>query len=73
MNERVRRLDPTTLPSSGSSTPETIAIDGYDFSVVRHYCIDASMCIGNTRHLTTEVSFDGRIVYSTQTVFTRLQ
>lgn len=73
VNERIRRLDPTTLPTAGSTPAEAIAIDDYDFSVVRHFCLDATMCIGNTRHMTTEVSFDGRIVYSTQTVFTKLQ
>ncbi len=73
VNERIRRVDPTTLPTSGSTSPEALTIDHYDFSIVRHFCLDTTMCIGNSRHMTTEVSFNGQTVYRTETVFTKLR
>ena len=72
-NERTRRLDPASLPTTGSSAADTVTIGEHTFQVVQHYCRDTSMCLAFARHITTEVSFDGQVVYSTQTVFTRLQ
>lgn len=73
VNERTRRLDSATLPSSGSSAPETVTVGAYDFEVTLSYCLDSTLCLGDARHITTEVRLDGREIYSTETVFTRLR
>ena len=73
INERERRTDPAMMPNSGSSAAETVQVGDYAFQVVRHFCQDAAFCMGDARHITTEVSFDGQVIYSTQTVFTPLQ
>ena len=73
LNEQTRRLDPSTLPTSGSSTAVPVTIGDYVFDVTQEYCRDSALCLLNARHITTEVRFDGQLVYSTQTVFTKLR
>lgn len=71
--ESLRLLDPTTLPSTGSSSPEFVAVGNREFEVVRRYCVRSEYCGTESRHLVVDVSYGGRRVVSVESVFTRLR
>lgn len=71
--EAVRQDDPSSLPSSGASSPAVIAVNDREYEVVTRYCEQSTFCSTNSRHVTIEVSYAGRIVYATESVFTKLR
>ena len=71
--EARRRLDPYLFPDSGQSAPETVSLDGRDYEVIISYCVLPEFCSLNSRHLIVEVSYDGRRLYSAESVFTKLR
>ena len=70
--EALRHKDPSSLASSGSSPIEAVQVGSHEYEVVTHYCLNSSYCGSDIRHITVEVSFAGKIVYTIETVFTRL-
>lgn len=71
--EALRQSDPATLPSSGSSSVQYIDVGEHEYEVVAQYCQIPSYCGTNTRHVVLEVSFGGEIVYTVESVYTRLR
>lgn len=71
--ESLRREDPSGWPTSGSSAPDVIAINNREFEVVRSFCRSNEYCGAASRHVVIEVSFGGEVLYSVETVYTRLQ
>ena len=66
--------DPTTLPTSGNATPEDVVIENRTYTVTTYFCQTADYCAsGNNRHLTVDVAYQNEVIYSVETVFTRLQ
>ena len=71
--EALRQADPGSLPSSGSSAVQVIRVGERDFEVQSHYCLRPTYCGTDSRHLTIEVFYGGRTIYSVETVYTRLR
>jgi len=71
--EAQRRLDPSFFPESGPAPAETVSLDGRDYEVIVSYCEVPEFCSLNSRHLMVEVSYDGRRLYSAESVFTKLR
>lgn len=71
--ESLRRQDPAGWPSSGSSATEVVAINNREFEVVKQYCLSSKFCGSASRHVVVEVSYGGKVLYSVESVFTRLQ
>jgi general secretion pathway protein I len=71
--ELLRQQDPSSLPSSGTSTVETIQVGDHEYEVVATYCAEADYCSTAARHIVLEVSFAGNAVYQVETVFTQLR
>jgi prepilin-type N-terminal cleavage/methylation domain-containing protein len=70
--EALRHVDPASLPTSGSSSPQIVTVGEHEFEVVTTYCLDSSYCGTGTRHITMDVAFAGKDIYTLETVFTRL-
>ena len=71
--EALRLVDPSGLPTSGSTDPQLVTVDGREFEVVTHYCERTEYCQSDaSRALRVEVRFDGRTIYDVETVYTQL-
>jgi len=68
-----RTLDPATLPTSGSGSPEIVVVNGKSFSVTLVYCRVAALCTANSRNITAEVYYRSKKVYEVSTVFAQLR
>ena len=72
--DEIRVSNPQDLPTSGSSTPQTVVVGKNNFSVVTNYCIASEYCTSiNTRHLHLVVSHQGESIYELETVYTKLK
>jgi len=71
--EAQRRVDPSTLPTSGSSAIEVVREGDRDYEVITRYCVASAWCDFETRHLMVEVSFGPQTVLTVETVFTKLR
>ena len=71
--EAERRLDPSDLPGSGSSSLQVVREGERDYEFVVHYCTEPSWCDFDTRHLMVEVSFGTQTVLVVESVFTKLR
>ena len=70
--ETLRNQDPASLPSSGSSAIQAVTVGHHEYEAVTHYCQRSVYCGSDSRHIVIEVSFAGQMVYTIETVFTRL-
>ena len=71
--ETLRLANPPDLPSSGSVGPEVLEVGGRSYDVLTRYCVVSALCDDVTRHLTVEISHDGREYYVAETVYTALR
>jgi prepilin-type N-terminal cleavage/methylation domain-containing protein len=71
--EAHRRLDPAAFPSTGSSAAQVVTVDARDFEVITYYCVESTWCDTQSRHLLVEVGFGNEIVFTVETVFTKLR
>ena len=71
--EKMRLVDPGSLPTAGSSAVQVIVVDGREFEVVTHYCRVPEYCSSETRQVTVEIRYGGHEVYDVDTVYTRMQ
>ena len=71
--ETQRRLDPSTLPGSGSSSLQVVREGERDYEFVTHYCAEPAWCDFDTRHIMVEVSFGTQTVLIVESVFTKLR
>jgi hypothetical protein len=71
--EELRQFDPGSLPSSGSSAVQTIAVGNHEYEVTAYYCREAAYCTSAARHIVLEVNFGGQTVYTVETVYTQLR
>ena len=70
----IRVLDPTTLPSSGSATPQTVTIGGKNFVVNVTYCSPSTYCVSNNiRALHVVVTYANVTQYTVDTIFSQLR
>ena len=70
--EELRRRDPRTL-LAGTDNGTIQASDGRTFQVETRICSDSSRCPGSARQIVVLVSYQNRLVYTVETVFTVLQ
>ena len=69
----LRFLEFASIPTSGSSTPESISVGGKDYQVVATYCSNSTYCASSeTRHITVSASYSGVKVYEIQTIYSSL-
>lgn len=86
--DRLRLADIATLPSSGTATTLPLLLGqttadttnltkmGKNYSATIFYCPITptdDYCNSNARHIKVEVSYNGQIIYTAETVYTRLQ
>ena len=72
--DRYRVQDPSTMPASGSVSPEAINIDGNTYYVQVEICSTSTHCTSNNnRQIKVDVRNVDELLYSVQTVFTRLK
>ena len=71
--EMLREPDPGSLPSSGSSTMQYVDAGQHEFGIVIHYCTASEFCGTDSRHIILEVSHGGDVVYTVESVYTRLR
>jgi type II secretory pathway pseudopilin PulG len=62
-----------TLPLSGTSPLQTIAVGSRNYTVDVTYCTIPTRCTGNMRQLIAKVYYKGVKKYETETVFSELQ
>lgn len=70
--EAIRHADPATLPSSGASAIQLVYVGGREYEAVARYCLQSTFCDATSRHVAVDVSFSGNLVYSVESVFTRI-
>lgn len=70
--EELRYTDPESMPSTGTQTT-SVTVGPNDFVVTVAYCTTSSYCTDHTRDISVSVAEDGRVVFSTETVFTQLR
>ena len=71
--EQLRRQDPASLPTTGTSPLAVVHADARDFEVLTRYCVASQYCNDDSRHLMVEVSYGGRTVYTVESIFTTLR
>ena len=71
--EILREPDPGSLPSSGSSAQQLVDVGQHQFGVVVHYCTVPKYCGPDSRHIVLEVSHGGDVIYTVESVYTRLR
>jgi len=71
--EILREPDPGSLPSSGSSAMQYVDVGQHQFGVVVHYCTSPQYCDADSRHILLEVSHGGEVIYTVESVYTRLR
>ncbi len=72
--DSLRLQNPSTLPVSGSSSPEIITFGNRSYSAVAFYCEATAYCTtANNRHITVRVSHNNVQVFETQSVYTQLR
>ena len=71
--EVLREPDPAALPSSGSSAVQYVDVGQREYGVVVHYCTVPAYCGTDSRHIVLEVSYGGSLVYTVESVYTRLR
>jgi len=70
----LRSQDPATFPNSGTGSAVNFSIDGKTFSITPSYCLNSAFCSSaNIRQVTATVRYLGDIVYTAETVYTRLR
>ncbi|MFB9994772.1 prepilin-type N-terminal cleavage/methylation domain-containing protein, partial [Deinococcus oregonensis] len=65
----VKRLDPASLPSSGSKQ-DKVTVRGREYDVTLRYCATAAYCLNNNRHVAIDVRYGGKVMFTGETVFT---
>jgi len=73
VTESWRMVDPTTMPSSGNSAPQTIQVGDHSYDVVTSFCSAPSLCDADSRHLIVNVQQGGQDLYATETVYTNFR
>jgi type II secretory pathway pseudopilin PulG len=72
--DRLRTVDPASLPASGSQTPENIVVGNRTYSVVVAYCLESAFCsAATTRHIRATVNYRSVKRYEVDTVFAQLR
>ena len=68
----LRTVDVPSLRATGTDAPVDIKVNANrDYTVLVEYCKNATYCTSTeARHLSVEVSYNGEVVYNTETVFT---
>jgi len=71
--DNYRLQDMSTLPISGSTT-QTYTVDGKTFQITIRFCQNPAYCITDTiRHISTEVSYNGKLQFKAETIFSQLR
>jgi len=72
--DEYRLEDPRYMPSTGSVGPIEVQLGDRTFDVVTQFCSQSSFCINNNiRHLRVSVIYHGDVLYTGETVFTKLR
>ncbi len=69
----LRTQDPSSLPASGSGGVESVNVGTKTYQVEAVYCLNASLCSGDSRHITAIVRYRGNTIYEVETIFTQLR
>lgn len=71
--ESWRQLDPTTLVTTGAAPVGIVEVGNREYEVISRFCTEPTYCDSDTRHILVEVRYGGRVVYTVESVFTRLR
>ena len=71
--DELRVSDPASLPSSGTSAPQTITIQGRAFSVTTTYCPVATYCTSTMRQLRITANYKSVKRYEVDSIYCQLQ
>jgi prepilin-type N-terminal cleavage/methylation domain-containing protein len=70
--ENLRLADPKSLPTTGSDPAINVIVAGHIYTVTPSYCTITTFCTATSKHIRVDVSFNSKIVYTTETVFTKI-
>lgn len=71
--DELRVQDVTGLPLSGTVGPTNMVVGERTYQVLTTYCLNASWCTATARHITVNVSFKNKSLFTTETVYALLQ
>lgn len=71
--DTLRLQNPITMPTSGSTTPQSVTMGGRTYKVITTYCVFTNYCNSGSRHIRVEVQFRGKTLYTVDTVYTQLR
>ncbi len=72
--DRIRTVDPATLPTSGNGTAQSVTVGTRTFTVTPSYCENAGFCTSaSVRHIRVRVLYKNSLVFTTQTVYAQLR
>lgn len=71
--EQYRLADPSTLPSSGTQAADPVRLGPRTYEISAEFCSVAELCDSESRHIVVEVRHESEIIYTVETVFTRLR
>lgn len=70
--DEVKRLDPASLPSSGSKN-ETVTVKGRDYLVTLRYCTTPVYCLNSNRQVAIDVKYANKLMFTGESVFTQVR
>lgn len=73
--DELRLMDPSSMPESGTDEAETITVGGRDYSISVEYCpTGTAYCTGDSvRHIKAIAEYNGKNLYTVETVYAQLQ
>lgn len=72
--DQQRVIDPTSMPTTGTSAPTNVVVGSHTYSVTITYCAVPAYCVSpNVRHLRVNVSYQTVLRYSVDTVYAQLR
>ena len=72
--DQQRVIDPTSMPSAGTSAAQNVTVGSHTYSVTITYCAVPAYCVSpNVRHLRVNVSYQTVLRYSVDTVYAQLR
>lgn len=72
--DELRFDNPQSMPTSGTTGPETYVVNSRTFEINTTYCENAAFCpTNNTRHIKVEVLYNDQELVQVETVYTALR
>ncbi|WP_407543697.1 type II secretion system protein (plasmid) [Deinococcus radiomollis] len=68
--DRIRLQDPANLTTNPPA--QTVTVGGYPYQVAVAYCYTAAYCDSGSKDVEVEVSDNGKLLFSAETVYTQI-